>query len=165
MNAHCPRISFYSRNHPTATRPFRYFGTLSCCFFSFLALFWPLNRVVSSWKRFFKKSKKRRSIEISGVFWDKNDQKMSEIFTLFMGFPFVKNPLNSVKISDIFWSFLFQKTPEISILRRFFEFFKNRFHGDTTRFNGQKRVKNEKKQQERVPKYRNGRVAVGWFPL
>ena len=65
---------------------------------------------------------------------------------------------------DHFWD-LSQKSPEILILRRFFVFFKNRFHEDTTRFNGQKRAKNEKKQQERVPKYRNGRITVGWFLL
>ena len=165
MNVHCPRISFYSRNHPTATRPFRYFGTLSCCFFSFLALFWQKKRSVSSWKRFLKKSKKRRSIWISDDFWVKNGQKMSEIFTLVRGFSFVKNPLTSVKISDIFWPFLTQKSPEIPILYRFFEFFKNRFHEDTKRFFCQKSTKNEKKQQERPRKYRKGRITVGWFLL
>ena len=69
MNAHCPRISVYSRISPTLTRFFRYFRGCSRCFLEFLALFSPLNRVVSPWKRFFKISKKRSSIVISDDFW------------------------------------------------------------------------------------------------
>ena len=141
------------------------FIALSCCFLSFLSLFWQKKRPVSSWKRFFKNSKKRYSIGISDGFWIKNGQKISEIFTLVRGFLTNENPLTSLNISSIFWSFLTQKSSEILIVWRFFEFFKNRFHEDAERFFCQKSAKNEKKQQERPRKYRKGRITVGWFLL